>query len=479
MEFIEYWLCTIHDWVWGPPLLILLIGTGIFLTFALKGLQFRYISYSLRLVFFSNKKQDNNKAKGDITHFQALMTALAATIGVGTIAGVGTAISIGGLGSIFWMVIVGLVGMATKYSEALLAVTYRKQEKNGTMSGGPMYYIERGLGWKWLGVTFAIFGAITALGTGNMIQAHSVEDALSQFYSFNPWLIGAVLAVCTGAVILGGVRSIGGVASVLVPVMALVYVLSGLYVLSVNIHHLPQALWMIVEAAFKGQAAIGGFLGSTLIIALQQGVSKGIFSNESGLGSAPIAAAAAKTDHPGRQALVAMMGTFFTVLVTFLTGLVIAVSRLIGTNGPTGKTLAGAPLTIEAFAHYLPKGEIILTIGLILFAFSTILGWAYYGERCFCYLFGRKSAKIYRLIFTLMVIPGAVFSLEAVWNLTGIMNALMAVPNLIALIALIKVIRSKTSEFKKIIQNETGKELDLVDETSIEEETQSEVSASY
>ncbi len=450
MATLELWLNQLNMWVWGAPLLILLIGTGVYLTVRLGGLQIRYLPYAFKLVFRSHKLG----GEGDISHFEALMTALAATIGVGTIAGVATAVAVGGLGAIFWMVIVGLIGMATKYSEALLAVQYRCKDRYGRMAGGPMYYIEKGLGWKWLGILFALFGAITALGTGNLVQAHSVADTLFDLFGLNPWLSGVLLSIFVGMVILGGIQSIGSVSSYLVPFMALFYFAAGMYILAVNWSQLGSALQDIFHAAFCGQAACGGFLGCTMLMGIQEGVSKGIFSNESGLGSAPIAAAAARTDHPGRQAMIAMMGTFFTLVVTTMTGLIIAVSGVLGKSNALGQTLDGAPLTIHAFKVSIPGGGIILSIGLILFAFSTIVGWAYYGERCCEYLLGSRSIKIYRIIFTLVVIPGAAFSLRAVWNLSGIMNGLMAIPNLIGLIGLAGIVSVQTRSFLALVAKE-------------------------
>jgi len=294
-----------------------------------------------------------------------------------------------------------------------------------------------------------------------MIQAHSVEDALSQFVNLDPWLVGGILAVCVAFVIVGGVKTIGRVSSILVPFMALIYFGCALYVIGINMGQLPAAIMSIFNSAFEGQAAFGGFLGSSIMIAVQQGVSKGVFSNESGLGSAPIAAAAARTDHAGRQAMISMIGTFVTVVITLLTGIVIAVSGVMGEIAPRGDVFSGAPLTIEAFSRFIPYGRVILTIALILFAFSTILGWAYYGERCCSYLFGRKSIRIYRLIFPLCIIPGAVFSLQAVWNLCGIMNALMSIPNLCALIALTPVILKQTRSFEEVIAREARKDLQL------------------
>lgn len=450
MELLEEWLGLLHNWIWGPPLLILLIGTGIYLTILLRGVQFRYLIYSLKLIF----THGNHEGEGDISHFQALMTALAATIGVGTIAGLATAVAIGGLGAVFWMTVVGFIGMATKYAEAVLAVKYRIVDKGGRMAGGPMYYLEKGLQSRWLGVLFAFFGAVTALGTGNLVQANTVADTCLDLFSLDPLITGIVLSACVGAVIIGGIHSIGRVSGVLVPVMALLYIAASIFVLIRFWYNIPEAFQTIIDSAFHGQAAFGGFLGSTMLMSMQEGVSKGIFSNESGLGSAPIAAAAARTDHPVRQAMIAMMGTFFTLIITAMTGLVLAVTGVVGQLGASGKPLIGAPLTIHAFASSFPGGGILIMIAVILFAFSTIVGWAYYGEKCVEYLLGFRSIRIYRILFTLVVIPGAIFSLRTVWCLSGVMNGLMAVPNLIGLLGLSLVVLKQTKDFLKIIAKE-------------------------
>jgi alanine or glycine:cation symporter, AGCS family len=446
MIFFENLLGTLHSWIWGPPLLALLIGTGIYLTFLLRGLQFRHLGYALKLVF----SKQRNEGEGDISNFQSLMTALAATIGVGTIAGLATAVAIGGLGAIFWMILVGLIGMVTKYSECLLAVHYREVDAAGRMAGGPMYYLQKGLKCRWLGVLFAVFGAITALGTGNLVQANAVADVFFDFLGVDPWITGVILAVLVGSVVLGGIHTIGRVSGVLVPVMAVMYFIGCLIILGRFYYNIPITLLTIVDSAFHGQAPLGGFLGSTMLLSMQEGVSKGIFSNESGLGSAPIASAAARTDHSGRQAMIAMMGTFFTLIITFVTGIALGVSGVIGTIGPSGKVLIGAPLTLRAFAISFPGGDVLLIVGLVLFAFSTIVGWGYYGEKCCEYLFGFRSIRLYRIVFTLVVIPGAIFSLKTVWCLSGIMNGLMAIPNLIGLLGLSFVVLRETKSFLKL-----------------------------
>ena len=439
MELFESALARLYSWVWGLPLLFFLFGAGVYLTFVIKGLQFRYCFYAVKLLLFPPKEEES--AQGDLSHFQALMTALAGSIGVGTIAGVGTALSIGGLGAIFWMVVVGFVGMAIKYAEALLAIFFRESSKEG-VSGGPMYYLEKGLGWKKLALLFAFFGVLSALSTGNMVQGHSVEEALNQFYSIEPWIVGVGLSFIVGIVVLGGVQSIGAVASILVPLMALGYLIATFFVLSHHLHTIPSALLLILKSALQGEAAVGGVIGSTVVLAVQEGVSKGIFSTGAGLGGAAFCAATARTSMPVRQAIIAMMGAFFSMCLVFLTGLVIAVSDIRQTSQSTG-----APLTIEAYSAYIPGGEFALTIILLFFAYSTILACAYYGEQCFSYLLGKRYILIYRIIFTLMVIPGTMFSLQVVWYCAGIMSGLMVIPNLLGILGLSGLLRQETQAF--------------------------------
>jgi AGCS family alanine or glycine:cation symporter len=456
MQFLN----TIYSWVWGSPLLILFMGVGIYLTFTLKGIQFRYLGYALKLVFSSKKAHEG---KGDITHFESLMTALAATIGIGNIAGVATAITVGGLGALFWMWVTALIGMAIKYAEAFLAVKYRTLDKRGEMSGGPMYFIEAGLGWKWLAYSFASFGAIAAFGGGNMLQANSVSDVLASMFSIDRWWTGGVLALLTGLTLLSGIKSIAKVASLLVPFMAIFYILGAGIIIITHYDRIPMALYSIVTSAFTGQAAVGGFLGSTLLLAFQVGVSRGLMTSEAGLGTASIAAAAAKTDLPGRQALVSMTGSFLaTIILCSATGLVLAVTNVFGTVTTDGKLLNGAPMTVAAFNSVFPWGGYIVTFGLILFAFTTLLGWAYYGEKCIEYILGSKSVPFYRAIFTLVVIPGAVLELDIVWKISDICNGLMAFPNLIALCALAGVVVKETREFLVVLENEK-KEKQLIE----------------
>ncbi len=437
------WINTANGYVWGPPMLVLLVGTGIYLTFLLRGLQFRTLTHSLHLALI--KRKEDGHAAGDISHFQALMTALAATVGTGNIAGVATAIASGGPGALFWMWITGLFGMATKYAEAVLAVKYRVVDENGMMSGGPMYYLSRGLQnqrlGKWLGMLFALFAAIAAFGIGNMVQSNSVADAMHGSFGVPHAATGIVLAVATALVILGGIRSIARTASVLVPVMIVLYMLGGLLVLLINWRGLPNIVFYVLSDAFTPSAALGGFAGATVMQGIRYGVARGVFSNESGLGSSPIAAAAAQTKNPVTQALVSMTQTFIdTIVVCSITGFTIIATGV----WTTGKT--GAQLTTAAFSTGLPgeSGGLIVAVGLILFAYSTLLGWSYYGEKSVEYLFGVKSIKPYRVVFSIFVAIGAVVQLQLVWSLADLMNGLMAIPNLIGLLALSGVIVAET-----------------------------------
>ncbi|WP_088102723.1 alanine/glycine:cation symporter family protein [Halalkalibacter urbisdiaboli] len=434
----------ISSFIWGPPLLILLVGTGIYLTFRLSFLQFSTLPYALKLAF--SRKQDKN-SEGDISHFQSLMTALAATVGTGNIAGVATAVVIGGPGAVFWMWLSALFGMATKYAEAILAVKYREKASNGEMAGGPMYYLEKGLGQKWLGVIFAIFAAIAAFGIGNTVQSNSVAAVIESNWGINPWITGVVLAVFTGLVILGGIRSIGRTVAFIVPIMALFYVIAGLILIISNASLVPSAIGLIFSDAFTGQAVAGGAIGAVI----QYGVARGVFSNEAGLGSAPIAAAAAKTDYPGRQALVSMTQVFIdTIVICSITGISLVMGNLYMGD------VTGAALTSATFEFFLgPIGSIIVAIGLIFFAYSTILGWSYYGEKCFVYLFKSNQAiKVYRIVFVLAVVLGAGSSLDLVWGVADIMNGLMAIPNLIGLLGLSGVVIAETHLFLKHMREE-------------------------
>lgn len=453
-DFLVNTIEILYSWVWGFPLLALLVGLGIYLTVALRGLQFRYLGYALKVVF---GKKFRDKGDGDISHFESLMTALAATIGIGNIAGVATAITIGGMGAIFWMWVTAFIGMAIKYGEAILAVKYRTLDDKGEMCGGPMYFIESGLGWKWLAVIFAIFGAIGAFAGGNMLQANSVADVALAVFGIEPLWSGVIMALICGMTLLGGIKSIGRVASILVPFMALLYIGGALIILAANVTAIPAAFGAIFSSAFYGQAAFGGFLGSTLILALQVGVSRGVMTSEAGLGTASIAAAAAKTDLPGRQALVSMTGGFLaTIVMCSVTALVLGVTGVFGIEFPDGRLVTGASLTAAAFQSVFTYGHVIVAIGLVLFAFTTILGWSYYGEKCVEYLIGVRFVPLYRILFTLFVVLGAVLELDIVWKISDICNGLMALPNLIGIAALSGVIIKETRSFLKIVKAESA-----------------------
>ena len=429
--------------MWGPWLLILLLGTGVWLSICLRGIQVRNLIYAVRLTF--SKEWDG---EGDISHFGSLMTALAATVGMGNIAGVSTAVALGGPGAIFWMWVTGLVGMATKYSEGFLAVKYRYVNKYGEISGGPMYYLEHGLGQKWLGTCFAIFGALAAFGIGNMIQSNTTAKALSETLGTSNFLVGIVLALLTGMVVVGGIKRIADVASYFVPVMVLIYFIGASIVILNNLSHLGSGMALIFEHAFTGTAATGGFFGATLAQTIRFGVARGLFSNESGMGSAPIAAAAAKTNHPGKQALVSMTGTFLdTLIICSLTALALSSSG-VWVSGETG-----VALTIQAFSSGLPGnwGNIIVSSSAVTFGFSSILAWEYYGEKCFEYLFKEKWISLYRYAWVLFVFMGALFELEIVWNFSDVMNALMAIPNLIGLLLLGGILSRETRNFEEDI----------------------------
>lgn len=451
MDGLQLALDRLNGIIWGPPLLIFLVVVGVYLTIKTRGVQFRYLVYAHKLAF----TRHDDGAEGDISHFQALMTALAATIGIGSITGVATAITAGGLGALFWMWIAAIFGMATKYGEAILAIKYRNIDEKGEMCGGPMHYIEKGLKRKWLAGSFAVLAAITAIGTGNMVQANSVSHAMHDLFHVSPYVSGFVLMLCTGFALLGGIKSIGKVAGVLVPTMAAFYIFGGLGIILMRASEVPAALGLIVKMAFTGQAALGGFIGSSMMVAIQMGVSRGIFSSEAGLGSSPIAAAAAKTDTPGRQALVSMCSVFITTgIVCTITGLVIVLSGMQGALDSSGRVMDGSVLALAAFDQIIPWGGYIVTLALIPFAYSTILGWAYYGEKSIEYLFGIRGVMPYRILFTLVVFPGALLSLDMVWGFANAMNGLMAFPNLLALFLMAGVIGKETETFDRIVANE-------------------------
>ncbi len=428
--------------LWGPPMLVLLLGTGVYLTVRLRGLQFRSLFHALYLALI--KRKETGTEEGDISHFQALMTALSATVGTGNIAGVATALAAGGPGALFWMWVTGLVGMATKFAEAVLAVKYREKDRFGTMSGGPMYYLSRGLGSRQLGLLFAFLASIAAFGIGNMVQSNSVADSVEAVFHVAPSTTGIVLASLTALVVLGGIRSIARVASVLVPVMILCYMAGAAVVLLQNAARVAEGVQLIFTHALTPTSAAGGFAGATVRATIRWGVARGVFSNESGLGSSPIAAAAAQTRDPTTQALVSMTQTFIdTLVVCTMTGLAILATG-VWTSGETG-----AQLTTMAFAHALPGGNggIIVTLGLILFAFSTILGWCYYGEKSIEYLFGERAVVPYRVLYSIFVAVGAMVKLDLVWLLADMMNAMMAIPNLIGLLGLAGKVVEETKRY--------------------------------
>jgi len=442
MEMLENFLNRAGNFVWGPPLLILLFGTHIYLTIRLKFIQ-RYIGKAIKISF-----QRKREGEGDVSQFGSLTTALAATIGTGNIVGVATAVAAGGPGAVLWMWLTGVFGIATKYSEALLSVKYRVTTKTGQMAGGPMYVLERGMKQKWLAVLFAFFTAIAAFGIGNMVQANSISIMLKETFHVSPWITGAVLTVLTAIVILGGIKSIAKTCETLVPFMAVFYILGCTAILVINYKAIPETISLIFSTAFTGQAAVGGFLGAGMREAIRFGVARGLFSNESGLGSAPIVAAAAQTRTPVRQALVSSTGTFWdTVVICAMTGLVV-VSSADWTQG-----LSGAALTKTAFSEIPYIGPLVLTVGLLTFVFSTILGWSYYGEKAAEYLFGLKAIKPYRYLWVVAVMVGSVATLPIVWSFADIANGLMAVPNLVSLIVLTPVIIAET---KFHLKNEVG-----------------------
>lgn len=435
-------LSTIDSFIWGPPLLILLSGTGLYLTLRLGFIQLRHLPRAFVYMF---KRESSNGQAGDVSAFAALCTALSATIGTGNIVGVATAVKAGGPGAIFWMWLVAFFGMATKYAESVLAVKYRVRDKNGFMAGGPMYYIERGLGIKWLAKLFAVFGILVAFfGIGTFPQINAITHAMQDSFNVPIEITVTIMTAIVALIILGGVKRIASVSTVIVPFMAILYVATSIVILILNADKVPAALGLIIHSAFDPEAALGGALGFTVMKAIQMGVARGIFSNESGLGSAPIAAAAAQTKEPVRQGLISMTGTFLdTIIVCTMTGLVLVIT------GVWNSAAEGAAATNDAFSLGLGTeiGATIVTIGLLFFAFTTILGWCYYGERCFVYLFDIRGIKIYRFIFIVLVATGAFMTLDTIWILADIVNGLMAFPNLIAIIGLRKVIIAETQDY--------------------------------
>jgi len=433
MDSLSRMLETIANVVWGPPMLVLLVGTHVFLTVRLRGIQ-RYIGKGIRISL-----QRDSEDRGDVSQFGALTTALAATIGTGNVVGVATAIAAGGPGAVLWMWLTGVFGIATKYAEALLSVRYRITTERGTMAGGPMYVLEHGMRNKPLAIAFASLTAVSAFGIGNTVQANSIATLVHDTFDVAPWVTGVVLAALTGTVLLGGIRWIAAVCEWLVPFMALFYVGGCAILLALGAPSIPDTVRLIVTSAFSGHAAVGGFLGAGMREAMRYGIARGLFSNESGLGSAPIVAAAAKTANPVRQALVASTATFWdTVVVCAMTGLVIV------NSGAWQEGISGAKLTAAAFDALPGVGPAVLTVGLLTFVFSTLLGWSYYGEKACEYLFGTRAVQPYRRAWVVAVMIGAVLPLPVVWSAADITNALMAIPNLIALIALRGVLLEET-----------------------------------
>jgi len=431
---------TVNSWAWGPVMLVLLLGTGLYLSIGLRFMTLKKIPVALRLLLQGHE----GKGKGDISPFSALMTSLSATIGTGNIAGVATAVALGGPGALFWMWITALVGMATKYAEAVCAVTFREQDEQGNYSGGPMYYIRNGLHkrWHWLAYAFALFGSLAGFGLANTVQSNSVSQVLDDAFSVPPVVTGLVLMVMVGAVVLGGIKRIASVASLMVPAMALGYILLSVIVIALNIEQVPAALLTIVDSALNGSAAAGGFAGATVWAALRFGVARGIFSNEAGLGSAPIAHAAAKTNQPVQQGMIAMLGTFIdTLIVCTMTGLVIVIMDVL----PSG--VSGASLTSMAFANAFPGGEYIVTLGLCLFAFTTMIGWSFYGERCVVFLVGARGILPFRVLWVLAIPIGTLVQLDLIWLIADTLNAFMAIPNLVALLLLGPLVFKLTREY--------------------------------
>lgn len=453
LKQIETFLNAVDTIIWGPPLLILLVGTGVYLTWKLKLLQIFRLPLAIKYIF-SNEEDNDENAKGDVSSFGALCTALSATIGTGNIVGVATAIKAGGPGALFWMWIAAFFGMATKYAEGVLAIKYREVDENGQMSGGPMYYIKNGLGLNWLANIFAIFGVgVALLGIGTFGQVKSIADAAKIGFNIPIIVTAVVVTILVALFTLGGIKRISKVSEAVVPFMVGLYIVGVLLVLFFNFNKIPAAVSLIIESAFNPQAALGGAVGVTITIAMQRGIGRGVFSNEAGLGSSPIAAAAAKTNSPVRQGLISMTGTFLdTIVICTMTGLVIVIT------GTFSGLLEGAALTTAAFELGLPiavLGKYIVNIGLMFFAFTTILGWNYYGERCIEYLFGIKGIKPYKLIFIALVAVGAFLPLEMIFIIADIVNGLMALPNLIGLIGLRKVVISETEEYFKELKEKS------------------------
>ncbi len=437
-------LYAIKAGIWSPPLLILLVGVGLYLTILLRGVQFTYLFRAFTLI----GRQEKEQGAGDISPFQSLMTSMSSAVGTGSIVGVATALTAGGLGAVFWLWVCSFILMAVKYAESLLAVMFRTSDATGQMSGGPMYYIEKGLGWKWMASAFAVFASIAAIGTGNLVQVNSIADAVGNVFDVSPWVTGAVLTVITAVVLFGGIKSIGWVSAWIVPFKAIAYIIVGSCILLIHYDRLPQAIMTILSCAFNGQAAVGGFLGASIMMAIQMGVARCVFCSEAGMGIASIASAAAKTNSSGRQAMMSMSATLLsTAIICTVTALVIAVTGVLGTVDETGQVLNGASLVIRAFSDAVSGGKYVVIFGLILFAYTTIMAWAYYGEKCFEYLFGAKFVLVYRVAYVGLILPGSLFALDVVWCFADIMNGLMVLPNMIALLALSSLIKDQTVSF--------------------------------
>jgi AGCS family alanine or glycine:cation symporter len=442
LEIIASFNSWLNGYVWGLPNIILLVGTGILLTILTGGAQFRYLPFALKEVL--GKLRQHGGGEGSVRPFQAVATALASTVGVGNIAGVATAISIGGPGALFWLWVSGILGMCTKYAEIVVALHYRERDEDGTMRGGAMYVLKNGLGMPWLGTIFALLTALAAFGIGNMVQANSVADALRASLAIPTWVTGLVLVAVTALVILGGIKRIGAFAEYLVPFMAIVYLVGGLIVMIRFAGEIPGVLSLVFNSAFSGAAATGGFAGSTVAMALRYGIARGLFSNEAGLGSAPMVHAAATTDHPVRQGMYGIFEVFVdTILICTTSGLVILLT------GAWSSGSTGAALSAEAFAIGLPGtwGHLVVTTGLVLFAFSTLVGWSYYGETGIVYLFGTRAAMPYRIAWLVFIYLGAVGSLHLVWDVADTLNGLMAIPNLIGVLGSLGVLLKLQKEF--------------------------------
>ncbi len=442
LETIQSFNSWLNGYVWGMPMIVLLVGTGVLLTILTGAAQFRYFWRTMTEVL--GKLTQPGGGEGSVRPFQAVATALASTVGVGNIAGVATAIFLGGPGALFWLWISGIFGMCTKYAEIVVALHYRERDADGTMRGGAMYVLKKGLGLPWLGTIFALLTSVAAFGIGNMVQANSVAAALQATLAIPTWITGIVLVIITAAVILGGIKRIGQFTELLVPFMALLYLGGGFVILVTHASRLPDAFALVFDSAFTGTAATGGFAGSTIAMALRFGIARGLFSNEAGLGSAPMVHAAANTDHPVRQGLYGIFEVFVdTLLICTTTGLVILVTDS-WTSGATG-----AALSVQAFETGLPGtwGSIVVTGGLVLFAFSTVIGWSYYGETGAVYLFGAKAAMPYRIAWLVFIYLGAVGSLHLIWDVADTLNGLMALPNLVAVLFSIPLLLRLQKEF--------------------------------